>query len=413
MSIARVALDVPLDKLFDYLAPELTREDIGLRVLVPFGKKQMVGVVVDVAEKSDIAPQRLKRITSVYRDVPALTSHLMNLFRFCADYYHYPLGQVILNGLPKYLRRKKQVSRKSSCVFCLTDAGWQLPPEALPTKALVKRKLLERLRSGTLNREELRKISPAAAKALNDFIARGWVQEREEPSMASSLSASLPQLTAQQTRGAQSIQFDEFGCSLLFGVTGSGKTEIYFNLIAQTLAQNKQALLLVPEINLSPQLEDWLRQRFPGSRIVSLHSGLNDGARLENWLAAQCGEALVVLGTRLAVFTPMPRLGLIIVDEENDASFKQQEGLRYSARDVAVFRAKQANVPVLLGSATPALESYQHALTGRYRLVKLTQRAVETAELPRLSCIDMRHLKLREGLSEPLIGAIRQRLGRG
>ncbi|HSS45990.1 MAG TPA: primosomal protein N' [Burkholderiales bacterium] len=414
MSIARVALDVPLDKLFDYLAPDLTREHIGLRVLVPFGKKQIVGVVVDIAEKSNIAPQRLKRIVSVFHDISPLGAQILDVFKFCSDYYHHPLGQVMVNALPARLRRSRPITRKTSGVFCLTETGRKLDPSALPAQAAVKRKLFERLKSGALKKEELRQISPGAAKALNEFITLGWAHE---VAAASSRPPGQPadphQLTAEQAGVVESIQLAGFSCSLLFGVTGSGKTEIYFNRITRALAEKKQVLLLVPEINLSPQLEAWLKQRFPQSRVVSLHSGLNDGERLENWLAAQSGEAQVILGTRLAVFTPIPKLGFIIVDEEHDASFKQQDGLRYSARDVAIFRAKQADVPVILGSATPALESYQHALSGRYRLAKLAQRAVDNALLPELRCIDIRRLKLNEGLSEPLIGAIRQRLERG
>jgi len=414
MTIARVALDVPVGRLFDYAAPGLTREHIGVRVLVPFGKKHMVGVVVDIAEKSNIAPQRLKRIVSVFHDISPLGAQILDLFKFCSDYYHHPLGQVVMNALPARLRRSRPITRKTSGVFCLTEAGRKLDPSALPAKAAVKRKLFERLESGALKKEELGRISPGAAKALNEFITLGWAHEvAAASSRPPGQPADPPQLTAEQSAVVESIQLAGFGCSLLFGVTGSGKTEIYFNRIARALAEKKQALLLVPEINLSPQLEAWLKQRFPQSRVVSLHSGLNDGERLENWLAAQSGEAQVILGTRLAVFTPIPKLGLIIVDEEHDASFKQQDGLRYSARDVAIFRAQQADVPVILGSATPALESYQHAISGRYRLAKLAQRAVDHALPPELRCIDIRRLKLNEGLSEPLIAALKERLQRG
>ncbi|MGH8751667.1 MAG: primosomal protein N' [Burkholderiales bacterium] len=414
MNIARVALDVPLDRLFDYLAPDLTREHIGLRVLVPFGKKQMVGVIVELAEKSELAPQRLKRILSLFDDIPALSTSTLNLFKFCSSYYHHPLGQVILNGLPKYLRRKQAAAKKSGGVFTLTAAGRRLDANTLPAKAAIKRKLFARLQGGALKREDIKKISSTAVKALKEFIALGWVEETAPAGpQPSSAQANLPQLTVEQAEVIKTIRLGEFACTLLFGVTGSGKTEIYFNLIAQALAQDKQALLLVPEINLSPQLEAWLRQRFPHSRIVSLHSGLNDGERLENWLAAQSGIAQIILGTRLAVFVPIAKLGIVIVDEENDTSFKQQDGLRYSARDVAIFRASRVNAPIILGSATPALESYQHALSGRYALAKLTQRAVDNAALPVLHCVDIRRLKLNEGLSESLIGAIKHRLERG
>jgi primosomal protein N' (replication factor Y) len=200
---------------------------------------------------------------------------------------------------------------------------------------------------------------------------------------------------------------------LLLGITGSGKTEVYLRLAANQLEQGKQVLVLVPEINLTPQLEARFQQRFSGTPVVSLHSSLNDSERLHHWLLAQNGTARIVLGTRLAVFTPMPALGLIIVDEEHDSSFKQQDGLRYSARDMAVTRAKQLNIPILLGSATPSLESYHNALTGRYRLVRLTRRAVEEAQLPAIRCVDMRLEKPADGLSSKLLQALTENIQNG
>jgi len=413
MIISRVALDVPVECLFDYAAPGLTREHIGMRVLVPFGKKQMVGMVMDITSQPSISPQRIKPISFLFQDIPAVSAQTLSLFRFCSEYYHYPLGQVVMNALPSLLRRKKPVTQKSSNWFALTETGRKLDLSDLPAKAVVKRKLLEHLKvAGTLSKQELCKVSARAQKTLNEIMALGWVKETMR-SEATAPATSAPILNSEQANALRPICLDEFACWLLFGITGSGKTEIYTSLISQVLEQGKQALLLVPEINLSPQLEALLRGRFPQHRVVCLHSGLNDGERLENWLLAQSGEAQVILGTRLAVFVPAPNLALIIVDEEHDASFKQQEGLRYSARDVAIFRAKQADVPVILGSATPALESYHHALSGRYRMAILTQRAAGNAELPTLRCIDIRRAKLNEGLSEPLIAALKERLQRG
>jgi primosomal protein N' (replication factor Y) len=199
----------------------------------------------------------------------------------------------------------------------------------------------------------------------------------------------------------------------LHGVTGSGKTEVYLRLIAQVLAAGRQVLLLVPEINLTPQLEGRVRARFPDTETVALHSDLAEAARERNWRAAFAGEAGIVLGTRLAVFTPLPRLGLIIVDEEHDPSFKQQDGMRYSARDVAVFRARQAGIPVVLGSATPSLESWANVRGGRYRLLTLARRANAQAVLPSVALTDTRRMPLQEGFSPPLLAAIEQRLARG
>src|SRR5713101_4513657 len=245
MTIARVALDVPVARLFDYAAPGLTREHIGMRVLVPFGKKQMVGVVMEIANQPSVSPQRIKPISFLFQDIPALSPQTLSLFRFCSDYYHHPLGQVVMNALPARLRRSRPITRKTSGVFCLTEAGRKLDPSGLPAKAAVKRKLFERLESGALKKEELRQISPGAAKALNEFITLGWAHEvAAASSRPPGQPADPPQLTAEQSVVVESIQLAGFSCSLLFGVTGSGKTEIYFNRIARALAEKKQALLL-------------------------------------------------------------------------------------------------------------------------------------------------------------------------
>jgi len=413
MTIARVALDVPVACLFDYAAPSLGRECIGKRVLVPFGKRQIVGMVMEIANQPSISPQRIKPVSFVFQDIPAIPAKTLALFRFCSDYYHHPLGQVVMNALPSRLRRNKPITQNANRWFDLTETGRRVDLSTIPAKNVLRRKLLERLKTeGALEIHEARKIAASAQKSLNEFTELGWVQETAPPAISESRAIPAPELNAEQEQVLRPIRMGEFACWLLFGVTGSGKTEIYMSLISQALVKGKQALFLVPEINLSPQLEALLKMRFPQCRVVCLHSGLNEGARLENWLLAQSGQAQIILGTRLAVFTPIPNLGVIIVDEEHDASFKQQEGLRYSARDVAVYSAKQANVPVILGSATPSLESYQHALSGRYNMAILSRRAPENAALPPLRCIDIRRAKLNEGLSETLIAALKERLQR-
>lgn len=355
MTILRVALDVPVDTLFDYLAPDaldgnVSVQDVGARVQVPFGKKLVTGVIMQVATDSAISPGKLKPATHIFRDVPPLPKTLLELFRFCSDYYHHPLGEVVMNGLPGRLRG----------------------------------------------------IKP-------------WVQKKTRAAAApASIAEDSPDpvLTAEQEVAVNAIaaEIGEFNTWLLHGITGSGKTEVYLQLIAQLLRQGRQTLVLVPEISLTPQLEAVFRARFPAIPLVSLHSGLNATERVNGWLQAQQGVAKIILGTRLAVFTPLPRLGLIIVDEEQDNSFKQQEGLRYSARDVAIFRAKQAGVPVVLGSATPSLESYYNASQSRYRLLRLTSRAVADAALPAVRCIDIRNSRTQEGLSEPLLAALEKGL---
>lgn len=318
-----------------------------------------------------------------------------------------------MNGLPGRLRSVKPFMPAPSFQYDLTTAGYSVDISAIPARNIVKHRLMARLREcGPMDIREVRQLSQRAPKALAEFIRLGWVEETSAPlpSIAASLTeiSPVPVLTTDQESAVNDIavKINEFGTWLLQGVTGSGKTEVYLRLISLLLRQGRQTLVLVPEINLTPQLEAIFLARFPATRLVSLHSGLNPSQRAYAWLKAQRGEAKIILGTRLAVFTPLPELGLIIVDEEQDTSFKQQEGLRYSARDVAIFRAKRANAPVILGSATPSLESYYNAISGRYLRLRLSSRAVKNATLPSVRCIDTRAAKTREGLSAPLITAL-------
>jgi primosomal protein N' (replication factor Y) len=352
-NIVRVALDVPVAKLFDYRSDDITGEDIGRRVLVPFGNRTAIGVIIERARASEVPAAQLKRVLEVMRDGPGLGAADLGLLKFASDYYQYPLGEVVMGSLPVRLRTvRKQTRQRPDRDAAETD------PAPVP-------------------------------------------------------SSAAPHLTAEQAEAVAAICEDTtaFRPHLLLGVAGSGKTEVYLHAISFVLAQARQALVLVPEIALTPQLEALVSARFPGLRIACLHSGLNEGERLRHWLDAHSGRARIVLGTRLAVFAPMPELGLIVVDEEHDASFKQAEGLRYSARDLAVVRARQRNVPVVLGSATPALETYHNAITGRYALHALTQRI--GAPPPGIEAIDTRAERPRNGLSGGLIQAIRASWGRG
>ncbi len=357
MHIVRVALNLPLDRFFDYLASEhleISAADIGRRVVVPFGKGAKSGIIVALPEASDLPVGQLKAVDSILRDLPALPADWFRLTEFCASYYHAPLGEVMLSTLPAGLRR----------------------------------------------------VDPPKARTVR----------RREPEI---LAQVPPKLTVEQKNALDAIGNvgSGFRAYLLHGVTGSGKTEIYLRLVDRALSAGKQALLLVPEINLTPQLESRVAARFPAAGLVSLHSELGEAARTRNWRAAFEGRARVVLGTRLAVFTPLPDLGLIVVDEEHDSSFKQQDGMRYSARDVAVFRAHERGVPIILGSATPSLESWanatDHGTPNRYTLVSLRRRAVENARLPAVQRIDTRSEKLQDGLSGALLMAIEKRLARG
>jgi primosomal protein N' (replication factor Y) (superfamily II helicase) len=355
MKVIRVALDVPVAKLFDYLAPDATVADIGQRVLVPFGRKHAIGIILELAHSSELPGDRLKNSIRVLRESPPLAPQDLRLMRFAADYYHHPLGAVVMGVLPARLRR---------------------PAE--PPRRRVKR----------------------AEKSGAALPSRG-------------AGSPPPALTPGQTQAVAEIRrsFGRFRPFLLLGVTSSGKTEVYLHAIAAALEAGKQALVLVPEIALTPQLEALVGRRFPGARRVSLHSGLAETERLEHWRAAGSGEARIVLGTRLAVFTPMPELGLVVVDEEQDASFKQAEGFRYSARDLAVVRARQQGVPVVLGSATPAIETYANAVRGRYGLLTLPDRI--GAPPPRITCIDIRGARLADGLSPRLVDALRERVASG
>jgi primosomal protein N' (replication factor Y) len=415
MPIIRVALDVPVNTLFDYLAPdEITRRDVGLRVRVPFGKNTLTGVIMEVITHSSVALQRLRNAGHVFRDVPPLPADLLDLFRFCSEYYHHPLGEVVMNGLPTRLRSNKPFTQKTDADFQyrLTLTGQSTGLSAVPARSIGKRRLLARLKAnGEISMSEAREISSRAAKAIKEFLASGWVEQIPISRGGHRLldeSEASPVLTSAQKSAVDAIaaKTNEFNVWLLHGITGSGKTEVYLRLISLLLRQARQILVLVPEINLTPQLETSFRTRFPAVRLVSLHSRLNPSDRATGWLQAQQAEAQLILGTRLSVFTPLPKLGLIIVDEEHDPSFKQQEGLRYSARDVAVFRAKQAGVPVILGSATPSLESYYAALTGRYTRLRLPLRAVKNATLPAVRCVDMRTIRAKDGLSSQTTDAL-------
>jgi primosomal protein N' (replication factor Y) (superfamily II helicase) len=359
MSIIRVALDVPVAKLFDYRAQEATAADIGHRVLVPFGRKTAVGVIVELARSTAVPVERLKSAVRIMHEFPPLAAEDLRLLRFAADYYHHPLGAVVMGALPTRLRRSAA------------------PPR-------------------------LKKRGPVA-------LQEGGPAVRTVPLEA----AAAPELTTEQIRAVASIRagLGGFHPFLLLGVTSSGKTEVYLHAVAAALEAGRQALVLVPEIALTPQLEALVQRRFPDTHTVSLHSALAEAERVEHWRAACSGQARIVLGTRLAVFAPLPELGLIVVDEEQDSSFKQGEGFRYSARDLAVVRARQRGVPVVLASATPALETYHNAASGRYTLLTLSARI--GAPPPRISCIDTRGDKLSDGVSERLLIALRERLAAG
>lgn len=358
----RVAVDVPLAGLFDYRCAQAVAP--GTRVIVPFGRRKLVGVVVETPDQPAFDPKQVREVDQVLDDLPPFPDDWMRMAAFAAQYYQRPLGEVMLPTLPAGLRKVSGYQGKRS------DGG--------PVRRLDKRP-----------------VKPA--KSIQG-----------KPS---------PELNNEQHHAVQAIEaLEGYKTVLLHGVTGSGKTEVYLRAAQTVLARGRQVLFMVPEINLTPQFEQSLRASLavlggPDS-VAVLHSGLADGERLRAWLRVQRGEARVLLGTRLSIFTPMPDLGLIIVDEEHDTSYKQQEGLRYSARDLAVWRAHDRNIPVVLGSATPSLESWAHAQRGTYQKLSLEHRARDV-ELPAVQLVDTRRLAMQQGFSPQLVEAIQQRLERG
>ncbi|MEW6132735.1 MAG: primosomal protein N' [Pseudomonadota bacterium] len=411
-NIARVALDVPQPRTFDYVGEDLAPADIGRRVKVPFGRKERVGLLLEIADGSDCPPEKLKSVFEVDRRLPPLDEDLLSLFRFCAAYYHYPIGQIALSALPTALRRWRFQAPRQAQRYALTQTGKSALPHALPPRAIAQRRLAARLAAGAADSNELSALCGNANALLQDWLKKGWLEIAQAQTAAS--PPLRPQLLPAQQNACDQVaaRLHEYAPFLLHGITGSGKTEVYLHLVEEVLARGRQALILVPEIGLTPQFTQRVTARFPAVATSVLHSGLAEGERLARWRQAVEGEARIVLGTRLAVFTPLPELGLIIVDEEHDASFSQQEGLRYSARDLAVFRARQRNVPVLLGSATPSLESWFNAEAGRYTLLALPARATG-ATLPELGLVDTRQEKLEEGLSRPVLKVIGETLARG
>ncbi|TMG79414.1 MAG: primosomal protein N' [Betaproteobacteria bacterium] len=412
MIILRVALDVPLPKLFDYRSEDATRADIGYRALVPFGTNRRVGVIVDVAAKSEVTDSRLRPVEKILRDVPPLSREWLALAKFCSDYYHRPLGEVVMSALPPRLRTAKAVPR-DAVDYVLTPAGREALA-LIPERHKRLRTLLGRLARGRASESELEPLAQSARGLLKRAIESGWVAPIDPPQSGIRF-VRAHELTSEQQRAVDVLLGgrEKFRVSLLFGVTGSGKTEIYLQLIAEVLERRGQVLTLVPEIALTPALESVFRSRFPGACILTQTSAMAELERARGWLQAHRGRADIVLGTRLAVFTPLPRLGLVVVDEEQDASFKQREGVRYSARDLAIARARAAGVPVVLCSATPSLETFHHATSGKYALVQLTRRAIDRAALPAIRLIDTRAHPPSDGVAAPLLEALAARLARG
>lgn len=413
------ALPAPLRRRFDYLPPAgITAEDVrqwplGTLVRVPFGHQEVIGVFLTVKSSTSLSSDQLKAAIAPIHDT-AIPTEVLELCLWGADYYHYPIGEALHAALPALLRQGEPARLPDEIRYRLTVAGKGLPTGALrraPKQALLLNFLQDHDSAG---REELESLAVASSqvKALTE---KGLVESFAvaEPQLSQTLvlrEQPLP-LEAEQESALNQLSVSGFQVSLLDGATGSGKTEVYLQAIGRILAEGKQALVLVPEIGLTPQTLARFQRRF-ALPIVALHSGLNDRERLDAWIKARDGIARIIIGTRSAIFTPLAQPGIIIIDEEHDPSFKQQEGFRYSARDLAVIRARSLAIPLMLGSATPSLETLYNALNGRYQHLRLTRRA-GNAESPSIELLDIRGKSLHQGFAPETLAAIATEVNAG
>jgi primosomal protein N' (replication factor Y) len=418
-SYVRVAIAVPFAEGFDYIwAGAGPPPPIGARVRVPFGRRERVGIVLARPSQSAVEPSRLKAVAEILDEDAAIGPELLATSIWAAGYYHHPLGEVLGHALPAQLRNGRALAEPPPLAWALTPSGRQQPPEALDRRAKQQAKALRLLASEQALGDERIKSAGVRADTLKRLAAKGWIEARRDAVSAGQQTHARapdepPPLTSAQDAAVRAIASTQggYGAFLLHGVTGSGKTEVFLRLIADQLAAGRQSLLLVPEIGLTPQLVQRLLARF-GEELAVLHSGLTDKQRLDAWRRAHAQRARLIVGTRSAAFAPLPAAGLIIVDEEHDPSYKQHQGFRYNARDLAVFRAKSLQVPIVLASATPSLETFHNASTGRYRRLSLPER-IGTAGHPSVRTIDLNRHASRHGLSSPLLASMEQHLAQG
>lgn len=415
--VARVAVAKPLHRLFDYNIPTGVTVPVGARVQVPFGRTALTGVVVELSNDSDCEPGQMKDIESVVDELPLLGAADLEFQRWAAAYYHHPVGEVVATALPVALRRGRSARLPGTEGWRLTAAG-RHQMETPGHRAPRQQEILQAIAAGDggqVSLQELRARFPASVSALRAVRQAAWVEPVEVPAAADGLitDASGPPLNAAQQSAVDAIAagMGRFGVSLLDGVTGSGKTEVYLQLAAMVVQRGQGVLLLVPEISLTPQLAARFHDRL-GSTVRVMHSALGEREREAVWHRVRLGLSRVLLGTRSSVFTPMADLGLVIVDEEHDSSFKQTEGFRYSARDLAIVRAQRAGCPMVLGSATPSFESLRHALSGRYAHLRLDQRAAG-ASRPTIELLDIRDQPLQSGIARPLLDRVADVLAAG
>lgn len=405
--LVAVAVPVPLYGSFDYAVPERLRGRLqpGMRLRVPFGRRELIGVVLEPPREAPDASD-YKLLLEALDDAPLVPRELLALARWAAEYYRHPAGEVLSALMPGPLRRGQTPEIAAAPWLALTASGREALA-TLPEHRRAQRALLAGLAGGPLPR-----AGSGSAAALRKALEAGWIEEVAAGSPPAPSTTDWPEPTPEQAAALAELRADAgFGVTLLQGVTGSGKTELYLRRIADVLAQGGQALVLAPEIGLTPQLVERFAGRF-GAGVAAFHSGMSENERARTWLRARSGEARVVIGTRSAVFVPFAQLGLVVIDEEHDSSYKQQEGFRYSARDVAIVRAQKLGVPVILGSATPSLESLHNARAGRYRQLRLLSR-VSSAAPPRVQALDVRREVLHHGLSQRLLDSVQRHLDAG
>jgi primosomal protein N' (replication factor Y) len=408
-SIVKVAIDVPIDDFFDYQCEE--NVSLGQAVLVPFGSRKVMGIVVEVDSSTELEAHQVKKIIRVDNDI-LFNEELFKLFKFVSSYYHYPIGQTIHIAVPSNLKKTEKVLNKKSYIYEATDL---MNKSAIDQISARKKKLIEIAKiifKEKQTDEALKTISINWKKYVKELVDLNFVKEREYQKAKIIQKTTALELNQEQSEIYEKIIGAQgFEAFLIYGITGSGKTEVYMHLIEQYVKNNGQVLILVPEINLTPQLEDRFTSRFSSYLVISLHSQLTQKKRLENWELAKNGKAQIIIGTRLSVFTPFINLRAIIMDEEQDLSFKQYDKLRYHARDVAMMRAKLLNIPFIAGSATPSIEIWHRSVNeNKLLLHKLSRRAVKDATLPKINLIKDETNIENEGISEYLKSAIKHHL---
>ena len=414
-AFVQVAVPTPLHQVFDYRWRGEQPVIPGTRVKVPFGRRSVVGIVVKGLESSAYPANKLRAITDVLDDHALLPEDVMSVLTWASRYYHHPIGDVLCSALPVLLRQGKPASLAQREIFRLEpNSNAVIPTEKKAALQYSIYSVLLDAGQEAVDASTFAAVSPRWRSAIKPLVERGLVQADSSMVLPSNTAVDTgPQLDAEQQQavGAVTAGLGSFSPFLLNGVTGSGKTEVYLRCIEPVLEQGQQVLILVPEIALTPQLMRRFQRRINGC-LVSLHSAMNSTERMQNWLLSAKGHADVVIGTRSAVLVPMPRLGLVIIDEEHDGSLKQQDGFRYHARDLAMMRARDRQCPIVLGTATPSFETLNNAATGRYTELALTKRAGD-ATPPTLALLDIRRRPLIEGMSDRLFDAIDQHLQAG